>query len=38
MKAHHMRHHFRDNLVEFGVTIDLWDYVFGTKPEASKYD
>lgn len=38
MKAQHMRHHFRDNLVEFGVTVDLWDYVFGTKPLASKYD
>ena len=26
-----MRHHFRDNTIEFGVTTDFWDYVFGTK-------
>ena len=31
MKAAHMRHHFRDNSIEFGVTTPIWDYVFGTK-------
>ena len=30
MKAQHMRHHFRDNSVEFGVTNPWWDTVFGT--------
>lgn len=30
MKAQHMRHHFRDNSVEFGVTNPWWDIVFGT--------
>ena len=30
MKAHHMRHHFRDNSVEFGVTSAYWDHVFGS--------
>lgn len=30
MKAQHMRHHFRDNSVEFGVTNPWWDMVFGT--------
>jgi hypothetical protein len=31
MKAQHMRHHFRDNSTEFGVTTDLWDYLLGSK-------
>lgn len=31
MKSAHMRHHFRDNSKEFGVTTDLWDRVLGTK-------
>lgn len=30
LKAHHMRHHFRDNSKEFGVTSELWDYIYGT--------
>jgi sterol desaturase/sphingolipid hydroxylase (fatty acid hydroxylase superfamily) len=30
MKAAHMRHHFRDNSVEFGVTNPWWDLLFGT--------
>ena len=37
MKAHHMRHHFRDNSKEFGVTTDLWDIVYGTT-KAAKSD
>eukprot|EP00927_Polykrikos_kofoidii_P082699 TRINITY_DN8288_c0_g1_i1.p1 TRINITY_DN8288_c0_g1~~TRINITY_DN8288_c0_g1_i1.p1 ORF type:complete len:359 (+),score=70.43 TRINITY_DN8288_c0_g1_i1:43-1119(+) len=41
MKAAHMRHHFRDNFHEFGVTSPLFDHVFGTtrsdvgKPSAA---
>jgi sterol desaturase/sphingolipid hydroxylase (fatty acid hydroxylase superfamily) len=34
MKAAHMRHHFRDNTVEFGVTTDLWDYLLDSKPKV----
>ena len=30
MQAAHMHHHFRDNSREFGVTLDLWDRVYGT--------
>ena len=30
MKAQHMRHHFRDNSIEFGVTNPWWDAIFGT--------
>lgn len=36
MKSQHMRHHFRDNSVEFGVTTDLWDHVIGSKPTKMK--
>jgi len=31
MQSAHMRHHFRDNSREFGVTVDLWDRVYGTE-------
>lgn len=34
LKAHHMRHHFRDNSKEFGVTSELWDYAYGTTKNA----
>lgn len=30
MKSAHMRHHFRDNSREFGVTTEFWDIVHGT--------
>ena len=30
MKAAHMRHHFRNNSKEFGVTTKFWDTIFGT--------
>ena len=36
MQAAHMRHHFRDNSKEFGVTLDLWDRIFGTMKQESK--
>eukprot|EP00416_Gambierdiscus_australes_P025392 CAMPEP_0171062740 /NCGR_PEP_ID=MMETSP0766_2-20121228/5214_1 /TAXON_ID=439317 /ORGANISM="Gambierdiscus australes, Strain CAWD 149" /LENGTH=354 /DNA_ID=CAMNT_0011518549 /DNA_START=40 /DNA_END=1104 /DNA_ORIENTATION=+ len=35
MKAAHMRHHFRDNHNEFGVTSPLFDMVFGTSGTPS---
>ena len=31
LKYAHMRHHFRDNSKEFGVTSIIWDLVYGTK-------
>ena len=36
LKKYHMRHHYQDDHVGFGVTSPLWDYVFGTRsaPEA----
>ena len=35
MKSAHMRHHFRDNSKEFGVTTPIWDWVCGTTREKS---
>ena len=34
MKNAHMRHHFRDNATEFGVTSPMWDHALGTKPRV----
>src|SRR6476620_605964 len=37
LKKYHMRHHYDDDHVGYGVRSPLWDYVFGTrapKPEA----
>lgn len=34
MKAAHMRHHYRDNSKEFGVTVPVWDSVFSTSRGA----
>jgi len=31
LRAHHMRHHFRDDSVNFGVSSPLWDWVFATR-------
>ena len=36
MKSAHMRHHFRDNSREFGVTTDVWDRVCGTARASKK--
>jgi sterol desaturase/sphingolipid hydroxylase (fatty acid hydroxylase superfamily) len=33
IRAHHLRHHFRDPTRGFGVTSALWDRVFGTAAE-----
>jgi sterol desaturase/sphingolipid hydroxylase (fatty acid hydroxylase superfamily) len=38
LKKYHMRHHYDDDHVGYGVSSPLWDYAFGTrapKPEAS---
>lgn len=31
MKSAHMRHHYRDNSREFGVTTAAWDHIMGTE-------
>lgn len=30
LKQYHLRHHYKDDAVGFGVSSPLWDYVFGT--------
>jgi 4-hydroxysphinganine ceramide fatty acyl 2-hydroxylase len=30
LKQYHLRHHFRDDQVGFGISSPLWDYVFRT--------
>jgi len=37
-KDAHMRHHFRDNSKEYGVTTDIFDYIFGTTNLPKKND
>jgi dihydroceramide fatty acyl 2-hydroxylase len=29
-RRRHMKHHFQDHTVGFGVSMPLWDHVFGT--------
>ena len=36
MKAAHMRHHYRDNSKEFGVTSPMWDHVFKSQRDTGK--
>ena len=36
LKRYHMRHHYQDDHVGFGVTSPLWDNVFGTKAVREK--
>ena len=30
LKSHHMRHHYRNSNVEYGVTSYFWDWAYGT--------
>lgn len=32
LRRYHLAHHFKDPETGFGVSMPLWDYVFGTKP------
>ncbi len=36
LKTYHMRHHFEDSHVAFGVSNPLWDYVIGSVPSYLK--
>lgn len=35
IKAHHMKHHYLEPNYGFGVSQNLWDYVFGTQFNAT---
>ena len=37
MKAAHMRHHFKDNTKEYGVTTPLWDWICGTARDTKTF-
>ncbi len=30
LKKHHMKHHYKDNSKGFGVSQQIWDYIWGT--------
>lgn len=32
LREHHMRHHFQDDTVAYGISSPFWDRVFGTAP------
>lgn len=34
LRENHMRHHFQDDTVAFGVSAPWWDVVFGTAPRS----
>jgi sterol desaturase/sphingolipid hydroxylase (fatty acid hydroxylase superfamily) len=34
VRQQHMHHHFQTPNKRFGVSSPLWDYVFGTMPDA----
>jgi dihydroceramide fatty acyl 2-hydroxylase len=36
LREQHMRHHFQDDTRGFGVSLPLWDYVFGTAPRRRR--
>jgi sterol desaturase/sphingolipid hydroxylase (fatty acid hydroxylase superfamily) len=36
LKKYHMRHHYDDDHVGYGVSSPLWDYVFGTRQARQK--
>ncbi len=31
LKQHHLRHHYKDDHIGYGVSSPLWDYVFGSR-------
>ncbi|TNE33058.1 fatty acid hydroxylase [bacterium] len=36
IKLHHMKHHYVDPNVGYGVSTPLWDYIFRTREKAKK--
>lgn len=36
LREHHMRHHFQDDTVAFGISAPWWDTVFGTAPASRR--
>ena len=38
LREYHLRHHFRDDDLGYGVSSPLWDYVFGTVSTRTRTD
>jgi len=38
LREYHLRHHFRDDDLGYGVSSPLWDYVFGTVATRTRAD
>ena len=38
LREYHLRHHFRDDDLGYGVSSPLWDYVFGTVSTRARAD
>lgn len=38
LREYHLRHHFRDDDLGYGVSSPLWDYVFGTVATRTRTD
>jgi sterol desaturase/sphingolipid hydroxylase (fatty acid hydroxylase superfamily) len=36
LRIHHLKHHYRDQATNFGVTNIFWDWVFGTEENKLK--
>jgi dihydroceramide fatty acyl 2-hydroxylase len=36
LREQHMRHHFQDDTRGFGVSLPVWDHVFGTAPRRRR--
>ncbi len=36
LRQYHMRHHFHEDTAKYGVSVPLWDYVFGTVGKKKK--
>lgn len=35
LKQYHMRHHYKDDHVGYGISSPLWDYVFGSREKRA---
>jgi sterol desaturase/sphingolipid hydroxylase (fatty acid hydroxylase superfamily) len=38
LKKYHLRHHYQDDEIGYGVSSPLWDYVFRTRPPTRTSD
>ena len=36
LRQYHLRHHYQDETTKYGVSVPIWDYVFGTVGKKKK--